>query len=92
MRLAAAAMLLAAAAGCSKPLPEEGSADAALYAQRCGGCHVAHHPSALTAAMWDVMVKRMDSEIKRRGFPPLAEPERGRVLAYLQRHAEGAPP
>jgi len=90
LRLAAAAMLMLLAA-CSRPLPEENGPDAALYAARCGTCHLAHHPSALTAPMWDVMVRRMDIELQRRGMPPLVDPERSRILAYLSRHASGAP-
>jgi len=81
---------LLGAAACSQPLPEENGPDAALYVARCGTCHIAHHPAALTAPMWDVMVKRMDVEMQRRGMKALVDPERAQILGYLGRHASGS--
>ena len=38
-------------------------------------------------AMWGIMVARMESELKRRGLPRLADEEREKIIAYLSRHA-----
>lgn len=88
-RAAAAGFLVAAfAAGCSRPLPEEGSPDALLYADKCNGCHRVFHPSTLTPKMWQVQVDRMDTKYGEVGkLPPTAD-ERARILAYLTRHAQ----
>lgn len=88
---AAVGCLLAAlvAASCRKSLPDEGSAEAKLYATRCGTCHAPHLPRALTAAMWKVQVDRMDQKFREaRMKPPTAE-EKEQILAYLTRHAGG---
>jgi hypothetical protein len=75
------------AVGCSrKPLPEEGTASADLYVERCGGCHAAYHPQFLTARMWEAMVGRMEITMKRRG-QPLSPADRQQILAYLARNA-----
>jgi len=89
-RAAAAVLLLLVAGGCSRPLPEEGSADATLYAARCGTCHRAYQPHAMTPAMWKVQVDRMtDVKYEAAGHPPPTADERARILAYLQRNAGG---
>jgi hypothetical protein len=88
---AALACLVAAllAASCRTPLPEEESAEAKLYATRCGTCHAPHLPRALTPAMWKVQVDRMDQKYRdARMKPPTAE-EKEKILAYLTRHAGG---
>ena len=41
----------------------------------------------MTAATWDVILKRMQGEMRRRGFPPLTENETTELQAYLNRHA-----
>lgn len=81
-----ATLALVATAACSQPLPEEGSADARLYVDRCGRCHAVYMPGMLTSAMWEAMVGRMEGEMKRRGRP-LDPVDRERILAYLQRNA-----
>ncbi len=88
MRLARVAWALAVvlASGCSQPLPEEGTAAAELYRQRCGGCHAPHRPGLLTAHMWQSMVDRMELEIRRRGTE-LTPSDKQEILAYLQRNA-----
>jgi hypothetical protein len=73
-------------AACSRPLPEEGTPAALLYAQRCGGCHAVYRPELLTAGMWSAMVDRMEIELRRRGRP-LDAGEKTEILAYLQRNA-----
>jgi hypothetical protein len=86
-----AAAAICIAGGCSKPLPEPGSASTELYAVRCGSCHPPHHPSLMTAAMWELMVDRMTKEIARRGMPALSDSERTEILTYLRRNAGVAP-
>ncbi len=75
--------------GCARALPEEGSADAALYGQRCGACHPAYHPGTLTAAMWRIQVQRMDTKYAEVGMQPPGAAERARILEYLARNAGG---
>lgn len=88
--LAALAGLVAAAAGCSRPLPEEGSEAANLYVARCAGtCHRPYQPASMTAAMWQLQVARMLPVIVRAGLPPVSARERDTLLAYLERNAEG---
>ena len=60
---------LVLAAGCQVELPEPESPGARLYAERCGGCHRLYAPKVLTAAMWKVMVQRMQQEMLRRRVP-----------------------
>jgi hypothetical protein len=84
---AALSAVALAAGGCARALPEEGSADAALYVQRCGSCHAVQHPKTLTAAMWQVQVDRMDSKFRGARMKPPEGEERARILEYLKRNA-----
>lgn len=77
-------------AGCSRPLPEADSADARLYAERCGVCHAAYHPGVMTAAMWETMVARMEKNMRAARIPELTGSERTRMMDYLSRNASGA--
>jgi len=88
--VAVLALALVVAAGCKpRPLPEQGSVGAELYAQRCGGtCHNLYYPSLMTADMWATMVERMDTEMRRRGVP-LSAADKSTILAYLRRNAGG---
>ena len=88
MRLASLVLVAAAAAalaGCSSELPEAGSAEAALYVQRCGTCHPPYRPGLMTAKMWEAMVARMEQEMDRRGLE-LPAADKDRILAYLARN------
>lgn len=86
--LAWAAIVLAlTVAGCEKPLPQAGSADAQLYAQRCGGCHRPYNPHAMTAAMWEIKVAAMHDKIAAAGQPPLTPAQERAILDYLRRNA-----
>lgn len=85
--VAALALMLAALGGCSKPLPEEASPAAQLYALRCGNCHAAYHPQVLTAAMWKVQVDRMAQKAAGVRAPVPTPQERTQILEYLARHA-----
>jgi len=76
--------------GCNASLPEPESPAAQLYRQRCSACHRVYAPSLLTAEMWNVVVARMEQEIRRSGRPPLSADERQRILDYLQKHSSSA--
>lgn len=81
--------LLAACAGlaaCSKPLPEEGSPDAQLYRARCGTCHVAYQPTAMTPTMWRLQIDRMQQKYAASGYPMPTPEEKEQILKYLDRH------
>jgi hypothetical protein len=77
-----------ALAGCRpKPLPEQGSVDFQLYAQRCGTCHVPYNPHEMTPAMWETQVTMMEVKIHDAGMRPLSSEERDTILEYLKRNA-----
>jgi len=85
----ATAIALLALAGCARraTLPENGSQDAALYQSRCGQCHEAYNPRAMTAAMWELQVDAMQDRMRRAGIAPLADGQRKEILDYLTRNA-----
>lgn len=90
-RAAGAAIVTAmlALAGCAhrNVLPESGSPDAMLYQSRCGQCHAAFNPRAMTAAMWELQVEAMQDRMRRAGVPPLSSAQRDAILTYLTRNA-----
>ena len=73
---------------CTRPLPEQNTAAAQLYARRCGQCHSAYGPGSLSAAMWQVQVQMMEDKMRQFGVPPLTDQERATILSYLTRNAE----
>jgi len=75
--------------GCSRPLPEAGSPEARLYAERCGGCHSPYQPGLQTAAMWDLTVARMEATRMRAAGIRLRESDRRAIHDYLTRNAGG---
>jgi Dihaem cytochrome c len=79
--------MVAAAAGCNRPLPEQNTAAALLYARRCGQCHRAYQPGSLSAAMWQIQVEMMEAKMHQYRVPPLTEQERDTILTYLTRNA-----
>ncbi len=83
----AAAVILLGLAVCSKPLPEQGTQAALLYASRCGQCHRAYSPRSLTAAMWQIQMQVMETKMQEQGVPPLTGWERDTILNYLARNA-----
>src|ERR1700722_19047333 len=86
--LALAAVLFVAVAGChQEPLPEQDSYSGQLYLRRCGQCHAPYNPHAMTAAMWEVQVPKMDEKIRQAGLPPLEAAQKQVILDYLQRNA-----
>ena len=79
--------MLLAVAGCNRPLPEQNTAAAQLYARRCGQCHRAYAPGSLSAAMWQVQVEMMEAKMRQYRVPPLNNQERDTILSYLTRNA-----
>lgn len=73
-------------ASCSHPLPEEGTAAAALYRERCGSCHRPVAPSAMKPATWQMILPRMEQRMRATGRPLLAE-ERAAIEAYVRRNS-----
>lgn len=83
----AAAFLLLSLAACNPALPEPDSAGAKLYVERCSACHRLYPPNVMTAATWEIMLDRMQGEMRRRGVPPLNGDEMKIATDYLTRHA-----
>lgn len=79
---------VAGVGGCSRPLPEQNTTAALLYAKRCGQCHSAYGPGSLSAAMWEVQVQVMETKMRQYGVPALTDQERATILSYLTRNAE----
>ena len=85
--LGVAAMILV---GCARALPEDGGPAARLYVARCGSCHQAYPPRALTAAMWEMQLTAMKPKIAAAGQTSLTPAENRMILDYLRRNAGGA--
>ena len=85
-RNARALLLIVGFVACSSPLPEEGSASAELYRNRCGSCHRAYQPRALKFPLWEPIFARMETYL-RHSRQPLTEAEKETILAYLRQHA-----
>lgn len=81
---------VAVMAGCARALPDADSPGARLYQARCGTCHPLHEPRSLTAAMWEIQVRKMRETMRRRGAEPLTEDEEAVLLSYLRAHATDA--
>lgn len=84
---AGASLALVGIAACNPSLPESGSSAARLYEERCATCHRLYPPGVMTAATWDLMLDRMQGEMRRRGIEPLDEQEMRVLRAYLNKHA-----
>ena len=74
-------------AGCTRELPEEGSAATITYRDRCGECHRAYAPRALKYPTWQLIVSRMEAHMRRSPRGGLSAEERGTILDYLRRHS-----
>jgi hypothetical protein len=83
----AMAIACAIAAGCSRPLPEAGSAAAELYRSRCGTCHAAVAPSSMNYKLWEMVLPRMEARMREAGAAPLSAAERDTIRSYLERNA-----
>jgi hypothetical protein len=85
--LAFAALIFASLVGCQKPLPEQDTYAGQLYLRRCGQCHQPYNPHAMTAAMWEIQVPKMEDKIRQAGLPPLETAQKQTILDYLERNA-----
>ncbi len=86
--LALTALIFIACAGCHQPLPEQDSYAAQLYVRQCGQqCHRPYNPHAMTAAMWEIEVPKMEATIRHNGLPPLEPQQKQVILDYLERNA-----
>jgi hypothetical protein len=83
----AAAAVIYLAACHARPLPEADSDAARTYVQRCGQCHLAYDPRAMTGAMWQTQVELMETKIRQAGIEPLTADQRHIILEYLTRNA-----
>ena len=82
------AWLLTGCAAAPTPLPQADSADARVYAQRCGVCHSVPHPKRHDMAAWQSLIKVMDQRMAERGQPPLNGDERASVMRYLEANSK----
>ena len=78
-------------AGC-RSLPEPESPAAQMYQARCGACHRAYMPGAMTWPMWEYQLGRMKLLHTQLRRPWLTPEEESLVTDYLKRHAEGQEP
>ena len=83
----AMAIAWAIASGCSRPLPDAGSAAAELYRGRCGTCHAAVAPSSMKYKLWEMVLPRMEARMREAGAAPLSAAERDTIRSYLERNA-----
>ncbi len=68
--------------GCTtmQRLPEEKSADAQLYIERCSACHAIPHPSRLNLHHWKDKIVVM----KSKQMPVITAKEKESVLSYIK--------
>jgi hypothetical protein len=85
--LALAGFVFIALAGCQQPLPEQDSYAGQLYVRQCGQCHQPYNPRAMTAAMWEIQIPKMDEKIRQAGLPALQAAQKQTILEYLERNA-----
>lgn len=81
---AAAVWSLAARPGLGVPAP---GLDA-TYAEECGACHIAYHPSLLPRASWDGLMAGLDDHFGENAG--LDDATAARIAAYLQDNAAEA--
>lgn len=86
-RIAVTVFIALWSSGCMPDLPEPESPSAKLYVARCSSCHRLYAPTAMTAATWEVILKRMQGEMRRRGVAPLSTADSKALQAYLSRYA-----
>jgi hypothetical protein len=71
---------------CAGSLPEEGSADVALFRNKCTVCHSWPHPRRHNVREWDHYLKIMKTHMENRGLP-IEPQEMETIKAYLHRNA-----
>jgi hypothetical protein len=74
-------------AGGPNPIPDAGSAAAALYTKKCGACHAVPHPKRNTATEWKHLFALMEQRMAERKMSPFSAEERETLLNYLQSNA-----
>ncbi len=72
--------------GCGVKIPEEGTAQALLFRERCTECHDLIAPQSMTPKMWETIIGRLDGNSKR-GHPALPTEVREPLLDYIMRNA-----
>lgn len=82
-----AILLGAGLTACTRALPEEGTAAANTYRERCGVCHRVYAPGALKYPMWEIVVGRMEQYLVRTGRGQFSAEDRSTILEYLRRNA-----
>ncbi len=83
-----AAAVLIVLTGCHpQPLPEHDSPSAQVYVHQCGQCHSPYNPHAMTAAMWEIEVPKMEEKIRQSGLPALDAAQKQTIMDYLARNA-----
>ena len=85
--VASVALIVLTIGGCQQPLPEQDSSAAQLYLRQCGQCHSPYNPHAMTAAMWEIEVPKMEDKIRRAGLPALDPAQKQTIVNYLARNA-----
>ena len=80
-------LLFFACAGKPTPIPNIDSAQAKLYAGKCGTCHSLPHPKRHTASQWELSLAIMDIQMEHEKMTPLTEDERNTILGYLTKNA-----
>lgn len=79
--------LLAGCAGGPTAIPDATTADARLYAEKCGSCHAVPHPGRNTAKEWTHLFSLMEKRMAERQIPAFSAEERRVLQSYLQAHA-----
>lgn len=74
-------------AGSPTPIPETGSADASLFAEKCGACHSVPHPKRHAPKQWRHMLSLMEKEMEHLKMEPLTANEKKVIMGYLERNA-----
>lgn len=78
-------MLIGCLTGCVS-LPEEGSADHAVFMRQCTQCHSWPHPGRHNKDEWDGILAWMDSIMQERNVKFSSE-DKTTIRAYLHRNA-----
>jgi hypothetical protein len=78
--------IVGCAAGRPTPIPDTGSPEARLYAEKCGPCHSVPHPKRHTYAEWEHIIIVMKERMESKGMTFTPEEEKI-VLSYLKKHS-----
>jgi hypothetical protein len=80
-------MLMAGLRTAELPPAEDVDSDAALYAEKCSGCHDTPSPSAHPADEVQALVARMSAMGAMLGMDQLTAEEQSRLVAFMQQSA-----